>query len=153
MQLFDADSMNVLPEQLGKELAESDWFLMTQERVTRFAEVTEDLQWIHIDEERARRESPYGTTVAHGYLTLSLLPRLFKACVALGPVRMAVNYGLNRVRFMAPVRVGDRIRARFRLQSFEPLPGGAQIVWKAIIDVEGVDKPACVAEMVSRRYA
>lgn len=153
MRLFEADSMNVLPEQLGKELAESDWILITQERVTRFAEVTEDLQWIHIDDERARRESPYGTTVAHGYLTLSLLPRLFKACVTLGPVRLAVNYGLNRVRFMAPVRVGDRIRARFTLQSFEPLPGGAQIVWKATIDVEGVDKPACVAEMVSRRYA
>jgi acyl dehydratase len=152
MQVFKADSLNVLGEQIGKELAQSDWILITQERVTRFAEVTEDMQWIHIDEERARRESPYGTTVAHGYLTLSLLPRLFMDCITLGPTRMAVNYGLNRVRFMAPVRVGDRIRARFTLQSFELLPGGAQIVWKATIDVEGVEKPACVAEMVSRRF-
>lgn len=152
MQMFEADSLDSLPAHIGQELAVSDWFPITQERVTRFAEVTEDLQWIHTDPERAQRESPYGTTIAHGYLTLSLLPRLSQACIVLRGVRMGVNYGLNRVRFMAPVRVGERIRARFTLLSCDPLPGGAQLVWRATVEVEGADKPACVAEMVARRY-
>jgi len=152
MQRFEAPSLQVLADHVGPELAVSDWLLITQERVTRFAEVTEDLQWIHIDEERARRESPYGGTIAHGYLTLSLLPRLYHDCILVRGVRMGVNYGLNRVRFMAPVPVGNRIRARFALLTYEPLPGGAQLVWQATVEVEGGDKPACIAEMVARRY-
>jgi acyl dehydratase len=131
--------------------------LIDQQRVTRFAEVTEDMQWIHVDEARAQRESPYGGTIAHGYLTLSLMPRLTNATIAIGGVRMGVNYGLNRVRFMAPVPVGRRIRARFTLLACEPLAGGglekaAQVIWQATVEVEGADKPACIAELVSRRY-
>lgn len=153
MQRFEADGLDALATRVGEQLAVSDWLPITQERVNRFAEVTGDLQWIHIDEARARRESPYGTTIAHGYLTLSLLPGLSQGCIEVRGTRMAVNYGLNRVRFMAPVRVGDRIRAGFTLQACEALPGGgAQVVWQATVDVEGSDKPACVAEMVSRRY-
>ncbi|MBA4195703.1 MAG: dehydratase [Comamonadaceae bacterium] len=152
-QTFEAESLDALTARVGEELAVSDWLPITQERINRFAEVTGDLQWIHIDAERARRESPYGTTIAHGYLTLSLLPGLSQGCITVHGTRMAVNYGLNRVRFMAPVRVDDRIRARFTLQSVEALPdGGAQVIWQALVEVEGSSKPACVAEMVARRY-
>ena len=153
MTIFEIDGLDALPLLVGKEVGVSDWLVMDQDRITRFAEVTEDLQWIHLDADRAKRESPYGRTIAHGYLTLSVLPRLFNSCIALRGARMGVNYGLNRVRFMAPVCVEDRIRARFSLLSCEPITGGVQVVWKAAVEVEGGDKPACVAEMVSRRYS
>ena len=153
MQTFEASSLDELASHVGKALAVSDWLTISQERINQFAEVTGDLQWIHLDAERARRESPYRTTIAHGYLTLSLLPALSQSCIAVHGTAMAVNYGLNRVRFMAPVRVNARIRAHFTLQAFEKLPeGGAQVIWQAQVEVEGSDKPACVAEMVSRRY-
>ncbi|WP_175821371.1 MaoC family dehydratase [Burkholderia sp. BCC0419] len=151
-KVFAIDTLDALPAYVGREVAVSPWFPILQDRVTRFAEVTEDNQWIHVDPERARRESPYGTTVAHGYLTLSLLPCLASGCIRVGGVRMGVNYGLNRVRFVSPVRVGDSIRARFTLRAADPVPGGMQVVWHAVVEVGGSDKPACVAEMVSRRY-
>ena len=153
MQTFEAMNLDELAHHVGKTLAVSDWLIISQERINQFAEVTGDLQWIHLDAERARRESPYGTTIAHGYLTLSLLPALSQSCISVHGTAMSVNYGLNRVRFMAPVRVNARIRAHFTLQAFENLPGGgAQVIWQAQVEVEGSDKPACVAEMVSRRY-
>jgi acyl dehydratase len=152
MQTFEASCLDELAGHVGKTLAISDWLTISQERIQQFAEVTGDMQWIHLDTERARRESPYGTTIAHGYLTLSLLPGLSQSCITVHGTRMAVNYGLNRVRFMAPVRVDARIRAHFTLQSYEVLPGGAQVIWQAQVEVEGSDKPACMAEMVSRRY-
>lgn len=153
MQAFECPSLAALSARVGEELAVSDWVTITQERVNGFAELTGDHQWIHVDAERARRESPYGTTVAHGYLTLSLLPGLSQGCIVLHGTRMAVNYGLNRVRFMAPVRIGAAIRARFTLLAVEDLPGdGAHVVWQALVEVQGSDKPACIAEMVSRRY-
>lgn len=152
MQTFEASGLDELAGHVGKTLAVSDWMTISQERIQQFAEVTGDLQWIHLDAERARSESPYGTTIAHGYLTLSLLPALSQSCITVHGTRMAVNYGLNRVRFMAPVRVNARIRAHFTLQSYEVLPGGAQVIWQAQVEVEGSDKPACMAEMVSRRY-
>jgi acyl dehydratase len=152
MKTFESPTLEALASHVGKKLAVSDWLTLSQERINQFAEVTGDRQWIHIDTERARRESPYGTTIAHGYLTLSLLPGLSQSCIMVHGTAMAVNYGLNRVRFMAPVRVNDRIRAHFTLHAFEALPAGAQVIWLAQMEVEGSDKPACIAEMVSRRY-
>ncbi|MDP1611763.1 MAG: MaoC family dehydratase [Sulfuritalea sp.] len=137
---------------LGQEIGVSDWMLIDQERVSAFAKVTGDEQWIHVDVERAKRESPFGGPIAHGYLTVSLLAKFAGECIAAEGIKLAVNYGLNRVRFASPVKVGSRVRARFVLAELEEISGGAQIVWKATIEIEGNDKPACVAEMVTRWY-
>lgn len=136
----------------GQEIGVSDWLPIEQQRVDAFGEVTGDRQWIHVDAERALRESPFGGTIAHGYLTLSLLAKFSQECIAVEGIKLAVNYGLNRVRFASPVRVGCRIRARFVLAEVEDIPGGAQMVWQATIEIDGSDKPACVAEMVTRWY-
>ena len=136
---------------VDQPLGSSDWLSVEQDRINRFAEATGDHQWIHLDPERART-GPFGAPIAHGFLTLSLLPVLFETAFAIDDVRMAVNYGLNRVRFMAPVKVGSRLRGHFKLLSFEPLEGGAQLTVQASIELEGSAKPACVAETVSRRY-
>ena len=138
--------------QLGQEIGISDWMLIDQNSVNGFAQVTGDQQWIHVDVERARRESPFGGPIAHGYLTLSLLAKFAQECIGVDGVKLAVNYGLNRVRFAAPVKVGSRVRARFILAGVEDIQGGAQLVWQATIEIEGGDKPACVAEMVTRWY-
>lgn len=137
---------------LGLEVAVSDWVEITQERINQFAAATGDHQWIHVDGERARRESPFGSTVAHGFLTLSLVPLLKESCMEFTGVRMAVNYGTNRVRFTAPVKVNARLRGRFKLAALEEIKGGVQMTWECTIEMEGHDKPACVAELVSRAY-
>ena len=137
---------------LGQEIGVSEWMLVDQDRVNAFAEVTGDKQWIHVDVDRARRESPFGGPIAHGYLTLSLLAKFAGECIAVEGIRLAVNYGLNRVRFAAPVKVGSRVRARFVLAAVEDVSGGAQMLWQATVEIEGSDKPACVAEMVTRWY-
>ncbi len=136
---------------VGQELGHSDWLLVDQARIDLFAQATGDHQWIHTDPARAAA-GPFGATVAHGFLTLSLLPALFETGFAIDDVRMGVNYGLNRVRFPAPVRAGSRLRGRFRLLSYEPLAGGAQLTVESTIELEGSAKPACVAESVSRRF-
>jgi acyl dehydratase len=136
---------------VGQEIGASDWLTIDQERIDRFAEATGDHQWIHVDPGRAAA-GPYGATIAHGFLTLSLLPLFFQSGFAIDDVKMGVNYGLNRVRFPTPVRVGSRLRAHFKLLSFEPLPGGAQLTVEVTMELEGSSKPACVAESVSRRY-
>ena len=136
---------------VGQELGHSDWLAVDQSRIDLFAQATDDHQWIHIDPARAVA-GPFGATVAHGFLTLSLLPVLFATAFAIDDVRMGVNYGLNRVRFMTPVRVGSRVRGLFKLLSYEPLDGGAQLTTLVTIELEGSAKPACVAEAVSRRY-
>ncbi|HNU09782.1 MAG TPA: MaoC family dehydratase [Rubrivivax sp.] len=136
---------------VGSELGTSDWVLIDQERIDLFARATGDHQWIHVDAERAAK-GPYGGTVAHGFLTLSLLPALGQAALQIEDVRMGINYGLNKVRFPAPVRSGTRVRGRFKLQAFDPLPGGAQLTMEVTIEAEGGDKPVCIAEAVSRRY-
>jgi acyl dehydratase len=143
--------LSELQSLVGQELGVSDWLVVDQARIDLFAQATGDHQWIHIHPERAAA-GPFGTTVAHGFLTLSLLPALFETGFAIDDLRMGVNYGLNRVRFPAPVRVGSRLRGRFKLLSYEPLDGGAQLTVQATIELEGSDKPACVAESVSRRY-
>ncbi|GMV46444.1 MAG: MaoC family dehydratase [Pseudomonadota bacterium] len=136
---------------VGQEIGTSAWLVVDQARIDRFAEATGDRQWIHVDPVRAAA-GPFGTTIAHGYLTLSLLPELFASGFAIDDVKMGVNYGLNRVRFPTPVPSGSRLRARFRLLGYEPLPGGAQLSVEATVEIEGAGKPACVAETVSRRY-
>ena len=136
---------------VGQDIGASDWVQIDQERINQFAQATGDHQWIHLDPVRAAA-GPFGAPIAHGFLTLSLLPMLFESAFAVDDVRMGVNYGLNRVRFVSPVRVGSRLRGRFKLLSFEPLEGGAQLTVEATIELEGSAKPACVAQTVSRRY-
>jgi len=143
--------LNSLQQRLGDELAVGDWVTVDQATIDKFAEATGDHQWIHVDVERAR-QGPFGTTVAHGFLTLSLLPRLAESAIKIDDVRMGVNYGLNRVRFPAPVPSGSRIRARMKLLGYEAIDGGAQLVMEVTMEREGSDKPVCVAETVSRRY-
>ena len=137
---------------VGQEVAVTDWITITQEQVNLFAQATGDHQWIHVDPERART-GPFGAPIAHGFLTLSLIPRFFDEGLCIEGARMGVNYGLNRVRFTAPVPVGSRLRARLVLQATEPLaPDGLQMTWLVTVEREGSDKPACVAESVARSY-
>ena len=136
---------------VGQEVAVSDWVEVTQERIQLFAEATNDHQWIHLDAERAKA-GPFGTTIAHGFLTLSLLPELSASAFSVEGTRMGVNYGLNRVRFPAPVPSGSRLRGRFNLHKYEPHDGGAQVTMEVTMECEGSDKPVCVAESLSRRF-
>ncbi len=137
---------------VGQEVAVSDWITITQQQVDQFAEATGDHQWIHVDVERAK-SGPFGGPIAHGFLTLSLLPKFYETAFAVTESRMGVNYGLNRVRFMAPVPVGGRLRARMKLLTAEPIANdGLQMTWETTIELEGSPKPACVAESVVRRY-
>ncbi len=138
---------------LGQEVSVSDWLEVSQERINQFAEATGDHQWIHLDVERAKAESPYGTTIAHGFLTLSLLPCLMQSAVKFKlSTKMGINYGLNRVRFVSAVPAGSRIRARVALQSLEDFAGGHQFTWQFTVEIEGAAKPACVAEWLTRMY-
>lgn len=140
-----------LPGRIGQVLGTSPWIEVDQARIDAFAHATGDLQWIHVDPARAAA-GPFGTTVAHGFLTLSLLPLMAAEAFALDGVRMSVNYGLNKVRFPAPVPVGSRLRGRFELASCEPIDGGWQLTVRVTMEREGGDKPVCVAESISRRY-
>ncbi|HOY36267.1 MAG TPA: MaoC family dehydratase [Piscinibacter sp.] len=136
---------------IGQTVASSDWITVTQERIDEFARATGDHQWIHVDPVRAAA-GPFGTTIAHGFLTLSLLPVMAESAIEFANVRMGVNYGLNKVRFPAPVPVGSRLRGHFKLTAFEPIEGGAQITMEVTMEREGSTKPVCVAESLSRRY-
>lgn len=144
-------SLDEFGTHLGRVVGTSDWVTITQQRIDEFARATGDLQWIHVDPVRAAA-GPFGTTIAHGFLTLSLLPLMADSAIELGGVRMGVNYGLNKVRFPAPVPVGSRVRGVFRLAAFEPIEGGAQITMEVTMEREGSAKPVCVAESLSRRY-
>ena len=138
---------------VGEELATSDWITITQQQVNQFAEATGDHQWIHVDVERAKN-GPFGAPIAHGFLTLSLLPRFVESAIEVLDTKMGVNYGLNKVRFTAPVPVGSRLRARIRLLACEEVAnGGHQMTWGVTVEREGSDKPVCVAESLTRRYA
>ena len=137
---------------VGQEVAVSDWVTITQEQVNLFAQATGDQQWIHVDVERAKQGS-FGAPIAHGFLTLSLLPVFFESSMDVTQSRMGVNYGLNKVRFTAPVPVGSRLRARMTLLASEPIDNdGVQMTWSVRVEREGVDKPVCVAESLVRRY-
>ena len=152
MPLTEIESVTKLNEHAGQEIATSDWLEVTQERINQFAEATDDRQWIHVDPERAARESPFKQPIAHGFLTLSLLSELMRLAVSVGGVRMGINYGLNRVRFVAPVPAGSRIRGRFTLSGLEEIKGGVQATWNVTVEREGGDKPCCAAEWLVRYY-
>ena len=148
------DTLDALKDHVGQEIGVTDWLAVSQERIQQFADATGDHQWIHVDRERARRESPFKDTIAHGFLTLSLLPQFIPQVLKIKDgVRMGINYGLNRVRFVSPVRADSRIRARFTLQSLKDVPPKAvEAVFVATVESEGSDKPCCVAEWVVRYY-
>ena len=152
MPITQIESIAELANYTGKEVGISDWLEVSQDRIDQFAEATEDRQWIHIDPERAARESPFKTTIAHGFLTLSLLSVLARHAISVGDVRMGINYGLNRVRFVSPVPSGCRIRGRFTLATLEEIKGGVQSTWNVAVEREGSDKPCCVAEWLVRYY-
>ena len=137
---------------IGQELAVSDWHLVTQEEINKFADATHDHQWIHVDPERAKKESPFGGTIAHGYYTLALAPYLVFQALTVTGARMGVNYGLNNLRFTSPVRIGKRLRARVTVNSVEDVTAGVQVAMGLTYEVEGEAKPACVAEVVYRYY-
>jgi acyl dehydratase len=145
-------SLSELPALVGHEVAVSDWLTVTQEQVNLFAQATGDHQWIHVDVERAKA-GPFGAPIAHGFLTLSLIPKFFESSIEIRNARMGVNYGLNKVRFTAPVPVGSRLRARMKLLSCEAIENkGVQMAWLVTVEREGSDKPVCIAESLTRRY-
>ncbi|MCG2591737.1 MaoC family dehydratase [Ramlibacter sp. XY19] len=146
------ESLAELVPLVGQQVATSDWIAVTQKQIDLFAEATGDHQWIHIDQERAAA-GPFGATIAHGFLTLSLLPKFFETAIEVRNTRMGVNYGLNRVRFTAPVPAGSRLRAQMKLLACEPVANdGMQLTWQVTVEREGSDKPVCVAESLTRRY-
>jgi acyl dehydratase len=145
-------SLAELTSLVGQEVAISDWVEISQQRISSFAEATGDMQWIHLDVERAKRESPFGTTIAHGFLTLSLLPMLMQNAIHLSYIKMGVNYGLNKVRFPAPVPVGSKLRGHLKLLAVEEITDGAQMSWEISVEREGGDKPVCVAVSIARIY-
>ena len=147
------EGIDELKSLIGGEVAVSNWIEVTQSRINGFADATGDHQWIHIDVERAKTDSPFHSTIAHGFLTLSLLPQLAaEAFKVEGDFKMGINYGLNRLRFVSPVPAGSRLRARFVLQSVEDVTGGIQITWSVSCETEGGSKPALVAEWLVRYY-
>lgn len=144
--------VRTLKDRVGQEIAVSGWLEVTQARIEQFADATGDRQWIHVDQARAAAESPFKTTIAHGFLTLSLLSPLVRDAMQFSDVRMAINYGLNRVRFVSPVPSGARIRARLAVQAVDEVAGGIQVTWLATIERENSEKPACAAEWLVRYY-
>ena len=148
----DISTLEKLRAQLGQEAVVTDWVVVSQERIDRFAEATGDFQWIHVDTERAAKESPFGGTIAHGFLTLSLLGKFYQDDVQLPFCDMGINYGLNKVRFTNPVRSGSRVRGRFVLSSLTDIDKGIQMTWTITCEIEGLARPACIAEHIVRRY-
>jgi acyl dehydratase len=145
-------SLAELPALVGQEVVVSDWLTVTQEQVDLFAKATGDHQWIHVDVERAKA-GPFGAPIAHGFLTLSLIPTFFETSIEIRNSRMGVNYGLNKVRFTAPVPVGSRLRGRMKLLACEAIDNdGVQMTWLVTVEREGSDKPVCIAESLTRRY-
>lgn len=149
--MIDID-VRTIKDRVGEEVAVSDWLEVTQARIEQFADATGDRQWIHVDQARAAVESPFKTTIAHGFLTLSLLSPLIRESIRFTGLRMAINYGTNRVRFVSPVPSGARIRARITPSAVEAVAGGFQVAWQVTIEREHGDKPACVAEWLVRYY-
>ena len=153
MPVREIQQIDELRALVGQEVSTSDWFEVTQERINQFAAATGDNQWIHVDVERTKNESPYGAPIAHGFLTLSLVSHLMHSAIEFKmPVKMGINYGLNRVRFVSAVPAGSRLRARVALQNLEEFAGGYQFTWQITVELEGGDKPACVVEWLTRLY-
>jgi acyl dehydratase len=150
--MLDLPNPAALGERIGQDVAVSDWVEMTQSRIDQFADATDDRQWIHVDAARAQRESPYGATIAHGFLTLSLVSMLLRRTVSFSGLRLAINYGLDRVRFITAVPAGARIRGRFSPLAVRDTGDAIQVTWLATIEREHADKPCCVAEWLVRYY-
>lgn len=146
------ESVDELRSLIGQEVGTSQWLTVTQQMIDGFAAVTLDDQWIHTDTKRCASESPFGTTIAHGFLTLSLLSYLHRETVRVAGGKMAINYGLNRVRFVSPVKVDSRIRTRSKVAAVDDFSGGVQVTWQINVEIEGSDKPALVAEWIGRLY-
>ena len=151
MAIKTFENCKELHDWVGKEVAVTDWLTMTQQRIDDFAKASDDYQWIHVDPERASK-SPFGSTIAHGFLTMSLLSRFIYEATEIKGVRMGINYGMNRLRFVSPVKVNAEIRARFTLASVEDLKDGVQTIWNVTVEIKGSDKPALIAEWVTRRH-
>jgi acyl dehydratase len=152
MPVLELKSLRDLRDRIGQEIVVSEWMEITQERIDRFADATEDHQWIHVDVERARRDSPFQATIAHGFLTMSMLSRLLSSSIKFGTAKMGVNYGFNRLRFTGPVPAGSRVRGRFTLRALDDIEGGVQTTWAVVVELEGSEKPCLVAEWLTRRY-
>jgi acyl dehydratase len=150
--MLEIETIADLPKHIGQKLGTSDWLVVDQKMIDQFAEATGDHQWIHIDVERAKKEMPGGKTIAHGYLTLSLLPKLNHGIWKVKQRSRGVNYGSNKVRFTAPVPAGSRVRGHLTLKAVEPIQGGARVTMEATVEVEGSDRPALVAETLSLVY-
>ena len=150
--MIQIEDVRSLRDRIGEEVAASGWVEISQARIDQFAEATGDTQWIHVDAARAAAESPFKTTIAHGFLTLSLMSALIREAMQFHHLRLAINYGMNRMRFVAPVPAGSRIRARFAPVSVEEVSGSVQVTWQVTIDREHADKPCCVAEWIVRYY-
>ncbi|MDB5848755.1 MAG: MaoC family dehydratase [Rhodoferax sp.] len=152
MPSADLSTLEKLRAQLGQEAVVTEWVEVSQERIDLFAKATGDFQWIHVDTERSARESPFGGTIAHGFLTLSLLGKFYDDDIDIPFCDVGVNYGLNKVRFTHPVRAGSRVRGRFVLAQLDDVDNGIQMTWRITFEIEGETRPACVAEHVVRRY-
>jgi len=152
MPVLQIANLRDLRDKVGQEIVISEWLEVTQQRIDAFADCIEDRQWIHVDVARAHRESPFGTTIAHGFLTLSLLSKLLGDSLRFATAKMGVNYGFNRVRFTGPVPAGSRVRGRFTLEKLDQIEGGVQMTWGVKIEREGDAKPCLVAEWLTRRY-
>jgi acyl dehydratase len=152
MPALELKSLRDLRDKIGQEIVVSEWLEITQERINHFADATDDQQWIHVDVERARRESPFQTTIAHGFLTVSMLSRLLNSSIKFGTAKMGLNYGFNRLRFTGPIPAGSRVRGRFTLKALEEIEGGVQTTWAVVVEREGSDRPCLVAEWLTRRY-
>ena len=150
--MIEISDVTTIRTRLGEELAVSDWLEISQDRINQFADATGDHQWIHIDPVRAAAESPFKSTIAHGFLTLSLVSTLVRSALHFTGLRMAINYGLNKVRFVSPVPAGSRVRARIAPSAFDAVTGGVQVTWQIVVEREHHDKPCCVAEWIVRYY-
>ena len=148
----DLSTLEKLRAQEGQEILLTDWVLMDQRRIDLFAQATDDFQWIHVDVERSAKSSPYGGTIAHGFLTLSLLGNFYEQYLNFPFTDVGLNYGLNKVRFTSPVLSGSKVRGRFVLAKLEDMPGAIQLTFQVVVEIEGQERPACVAESVVRRY-
>ena len=148
----DLSTLEKLRAHEGQEILLTDWVLMDQRRIDLFAQATDDFQWIHVDVERSAKSSPYGGTIAHGFLTLSLLGNFYEQYLNFPFTDVGLNYGLNKVRFTSPVLSGSKVRGRFVLAKLEDMPGAIQLTFQVVVEIEGQDRPACVAESVVRRY-
>jgi acyl dehydratase len=150
--MLEIDSPLDMKQQVGRELGPSEWMTVDQPMIDKFAEATGDHQWIHVDVERAKREMPGGKTIAHGYLTLSLVPRMAATLTRVKKRSRGINYGSNKVRFITPVQAGARIRVRQRISNVEDIPGGVRVTSQMTVEIEGHDKPALVAEIIGQQY-